>query len=66
MRKGLKRQGMIGDHSDVDPGNFVTNPDQDSRIRTTDLWIRIRIRILRFSSIAEQCQQKISFFSSKF
>ncbi len=36
----------------MDPWHFGT--DLDPRIRTTDLWIRKRIRILLFSSVADK------------
>jgi hypothetical protein len=33
-----------------DPCHFGVDPDQDLRIHASDLWVRMRIRILLFSS----------------
>ncbi len=44
--------------------HFGTDPDP--RIRTTDLWIRIRIHILLFSSVAIKMSTKNKFLSKFF
>ncbi len=48
----------------VEPGHFGIDPG--SLIRTTDLRIQIRIRILRFRQWLTRCQQKICFFQGSF
>ncbi len=40
--------------------------DPDPRIRTTDLQLLIRIRILLFSSVADKTPTKNKFFSNFF
>ncbi len=46
----------------VDPWHFDTVSDRDLWIRTTDLQIPIRIRILLFSSVADKMPTKNYFF----
>jgi hypothetical protein len=50
----------------ANPCHFSTDPDPEPGIRTTEIRIRIWIRILHFSLVAFMMARKIRFFPKVF